>query len=103
MLEARKMRADDEEAAAANDEARGGDEREGSRVLQARCMTTISVEKDYLPLGTNVEVVVESKPKISVSSQTMSSATFFPKGKMRCNRSKRVNGIWSYLFCSFRS
>ena len=41
--------------------------------------------------------------KISVSSQMTSSATFIPSGKMRCNRSKRADGIWSYLFCSFKS
>ena len=43
--EACEMRAGDEEAAAANDEAQGGDERNGSRMLQAKCMTTISVER----------------------------------------------------------
>src|SRR5258706_2270355 len=41
--------------------------------------------------------------RISVSSEMISSATFFAKGKIRCTRSQRPEGIWSYLFCSFRS
>ena len=40
---------------------------------------------------------------ISVSSETISSATFFAKGKIRCTRSQRPEVKWSYLFCSFRS
>src|SRR5258706_16413629 len=40
---------------------------------------------------------------ISVSLQTISSATLSAKTKMRCNRSKRTEGIWSYLFRSFKT
>ena len=41
--------------------------------------------------------------KISVSSLTISSPTLSARGKMRCNLSNRLAGIWSYLFCSFMS
>ena len=41
--------------------------------------------------------------KISVSLQTISSATLSTKSKMRFNLSNRFEGIWSYLFCSFKS
>ena len=97
------MRADDEEAAAANDEAQRGDEHNSSRMLQAMCMTTISVEGTTYRLEPTWRLWSSPSFKISVSSETISSATFFAKGKMRCNRSQRPEGIWSYLFCSFRS
>ena len=41
--------------------------------------------------------------KISVSLQTISSATLFAKSEMRFNRSKSVEGIWSYLLRSFKT
>ena len=41
--------------------------------------------------------------RISVSLHTISSATLFAKSEMRCNRSKSVEGIWSYLFRSFKT
>ena len=41
--------------------------------------------------------------KMSVSSQTISSATLSAKGAMRCNRSKKAGGVWSRLLCSLKS
>ena len=41
--------------------------------------------------------------RISVSSETISSATCFAKGNTRCSWSERLERTWSYLFCSFNS
>ena len=97
------MRADDEEAAAANDEAQRGNERDGSRMLQAMRMTTISVEGTTYRLEPTWRLWSSPSFKISVSSETILSAAFLTKGKIRCNRSQSPDGIWSYLFCSFKS
>ena len=39
----------------------------------------------------------------SVSSQTTWSATMSAKGKMRLNRSRSPDGIWSCSLCNFKS
>ena len=45
----------------------------------------------------------QRKLKIFVSSETISSATCFARGNIRCTQSQRPEGIWSYLFCSFNN
>ena len=52
-------------------------------------------------ITSNIRGIILSKS--SVSLQTISSATLSAKSKMRCNRSKRVEGNWSYLFRSFKT
>src|SRR5258706_962336 len=52
-------------------------------------------------ITSNIRGIIFSKS--SVSLQTISSATLSAKCKMRCNRSKRAKGIWSYLFLSFKT
>ena len=41
--------------------------------------------------------------KFFVSSEIIPSATCFTNGKICCTQLQRPEGIWSYLFCSFKS
>ena len=70
--------------------------------LPRRSRLTESHEYSATPCIT-LDVRGAISSEIPVSWQTISSVTLSANGVMRCNRSKRLSGIWSRLSCSFKS